>query len=454
MKNRLLLLITLLSVSLTATAQKKKDDKKADKELIAAEPDKEITGDTYNKWSVEIDLGQSKGGKPYAEGYYMSDPDKVLGGFQLNHYGFGVRYMISPKFGLKTHLSYDDIKKLPGSESLDFKVQHIQMTFEGVVNAVRLFDLQDEAKRFGLLFHFGIQASQMSPKMNTAAAPNNKGKKELNGGVIVGVTPAIRLFDNLSLFADIAINSNIRQHFNWDGSYSERSNNLTGSLFTTSLGFSYAFGKQKIHGDWALIQDKKDKEIDALNNRIGEIETLMNDSDKDGVPDYLDAENNSIAGVAVDTKGRMVDKNNNGVPDELEKYVDKTITNNNNTNSATVTNGMLEQLINDGYVAAYFDPNKTQPTTASSDNIGFILNYLKNNPDKSIEIIGYADELGSTAYNNKLSGDRAANVKAILAKAGINPNRLTIVGNGIDDSVDKNSDYARRLVRKVVFKIK
>ncbi len=456
MKKPLLLLITLLSATVTINAQQKDENKNADKELIAAKADKEVVGDSFNRWSLEFDLGQSKGGKPYADGYYMSDPDKVLGGFQLNHYGFGARYMLSPKFGIKSHFSYDDIKKLPGSKSKDFKLQHLQITFEGVVNAIRLFDIQDEAKRFGLLFHFGIQASQMSPQMNTAAA-QTKGRKELNGGIIIGATPSFRILNNLSIFTDIAINSNIRQHFNWDGSYAQRSNNLTGSLFTTSFGLSYAFGNEKIHGDWAIISDKKDKEINELNNRIGEIETLMNDTDKDGVPDYLDTENNSIAGVAVDTKGRMVDHNGNGVPDDLEKYVDKSISDNNtvtNNNTTAVASGMLEKLINDGYVAAYFDPSKSQPTNASSDNIGFILNYLKNNPDKSVEITGYADELGDTEHNNKLSGDRAQNVKTILSKAGINPNRLTIVANGIDDSVDKNSEYARRLVRKVVFKIK
>ena len=56
-------------------------------------------------------------------------------------------------------------------------------------------------------------------------------------------------------------------------------------------------------------------------NRINDLETLMNDTDKDGVPDYLDVENNSITGVAVDTKGRMIDVNKNGVPDELEKLI-------------------------------------------------------------------------------------------------------------------------------------
>jgi len=409
--------------------------------------------DSYNKWSVEFDFGQSKGAKPYSEGYFASDPDKFLGGFQLNHYGIGARYMFSPKFGIKSRLSYDDIRNLSGSESLPFKLQHIQLSFEGVVNAIRLFEIQDDAKRFGLLFHFGLQASQMSPKMNTTVS-SNKNKKELNGGLIVGITPAIRVLNDFSIYLDVTINSNIRQHFNWDGAYADRNNNLTGSLFTTSLGLSYSFGKEKIHGDWAIIQDKQSKEINELNNRIGEIETLMNDTDKDGVPDYLDVENNSIAGVTVDTKGRMVDKNNNGVPDELEKYIDKSIETNNSSNNATVSKGMLEKLINDGYVAAYFDSGKTQPTNASTDNIGFILNYLRNNPEKSIDIIGYADELGSSKLNTKLSTDRSQNVKAILMKAGIDSSRLNIVGNGIDNSVDKNSEYARRLVRKVLFQIK
>lgn len=405
-----------------------------------------IIGDSYNKWSIEFDFGQSKGAKPYAVGYFYSNPNSHVG-FDINHFGLATRYMLSPKFGLKAHLSYDKIANQDDSESLPFEMQHVQLSLEGVVNTIRLFGIEDQAGRFGLLFHLGFQASQMSPKLGPT-----EGKHELNAGLVAGLTPQLRIFDDFSVFADFTINSNIRQHFNWDGSYADSNNNLTGSLYTTSLGISYSFGNEKIHGDWAIIQDKKDKEIAELNNRIGEIETLMNDADKDGVPDYLDVENNSIAGVAVDTKGRMVDKNTNGVPDELEKYIDNSITNN-NTNNASLSKNMLEQLINEGYIAAYFDMNNSQPTAASSDNIGFILNYLRNNPTASIEISGYADEIGSSAKNEKLAAARADNVKAILVKAGINPSRLNAKGAGIDSSVDKNSEYARRLVRKAVFKI-
>jgi OOP family OmpA-OmpF porin len=50
------------------------------------------------------------------------------------------------------------------------------------------------------------------------------------------------------------------------------------------------------------------------------IENKMLDSDKDGVADYLDEEQNTPAGAMVDTKGRSIDKNNNNVPDERLSY--------------------------------------------------------------------------------------------------------------------------------------
>lgn len=448
MKKHLLILVTLLFVSFASNAQDAtttKADSKKDKELKEIEPDQEIVYDSFNRWSIELDFGQSKGTKPYATGYYYSNPNAHIR-FDINHFGIAGRYMISPTFGIKSHLSYDLLTDQKGSGSLPFEMQNIGLTFEGVVNTVRLFNIEEKAGRFGLLMHLGFQGSQMSPKIGI-----NKGKKEYNGGIVVGITPQLRVFKNVSIFADFSVNSNVRQHFNWDGSYSASNNNLTGSMYTTALGLSVSFGNEKIHGDWAIIEDKKSKEMKALDERVGEIETLMNDADKDGVPDYLDTENNSLPGVAVDTKGRMVDMNNNGVPDELEKYVNNSITNNNN--SVAVSDGMLVKLINDGYIAAYFDTDKRQPTNASTDNIGFILNYLKTNPGKTVDIIGYADVIGNSEYNDKLSSDRSDNVKAILVKAGIDPSRLNIKGNGVDDSVDKTSDYARRLVRKVVFKI-
>lgn len=450
MKHSLLLLSTVLCFSLATNAQKKDKKNKVALDLIAAEPDKELAKETFNRWSIEAEVGQSKGSKPYTTGYFANNPDKFFGGVVANHIGVGARYMFSPKFGVKATLSADNLQEQNGSGSLPFQMQHHQFSGEGVVNLTRLFDIQNQAGRFGLLFHLGFQISRMTPGIGPQTDVT-----EMNGGLVGGIAPQFRIFKNVSVYVDFTVNSNIRQHFNWDGqTFSDKSNNLAGSLYRGSIGISYALGKGKIHGDWAIIQDKNDAKMDSLNSRIGEIEELMNDSDKDGVPDYLDQEQNSIAGVAVDTKGRMVDKNNNGVPDDLEKYVNNTVKESNAAATSAATESAVLQLINDGYIAAYFDTAKSTPNSASASNIGFILNYLKNNPGKNVDITGYADEIGGTEYNNKLAGERADAVKAILVRAGISESRITITSRGEDDSVDKKSDWARRLVRKAVFKVK
>ncbi|MGV3696786.1 OmpA family protein [Flavobacterium sp.] len=449
MKNNLLLLVTCLCLSVSANAQKKDKKNKVALDLIAAEPDKELAGETFNRWSIEADFGQSKGSKPYTDGYYGNNPGKFFGGIMINHVGVGARYMFSPKFGMKMNIGIDNLQEQNHSGSLPFQMQHHQLSAEGVVNLIRLFDFQKQAGRFGLLFHLGGQISRMTPQMGPQS------KTEWNGGLVAGISPQFRIFKNVSVFADFIVNSNIRQHYNWDGvEFSDPKNNLAGSLYRASFGVSLALGKGKIHGDWAIIRDENAAKLDSLNNRVGEIEELMNDSDKDGVPDYLDQEQNSIAGVAVDTKGRMVDKNNNGVPDDLEKYVNNTVKENSTAATTAATENAVLQLINEGYIAAYFDTAKANPNAASASNIGFILNYLKNNPNRTVDITGFADEIGSTAYNNKLSSDRAESVKAILVRAGIAESRITITPRGEDDSVDKQSDWARRLVRKAIFTVK
>lgn len=406
----------------------------------------EIPEDEYNKWSIELSAGQSKGIKPYSDGYFASNADKVLGSFTVNHYNLGVRYMFSPKFGLKLDGAFDNLKNL-SDESEDFEMRQIRIGIQGVVNAARLFDIQESLGRFSMLFHGGVQVANMAPQMGI-----NEGKNEWNGGIMVGFTPEFRITKNLALTADFTLISNVRQHFNWDGAYSDQSNNLAGSMYTTSLGLSFSFGSEKIHGDWAVLTNKQQKEIEALEKRVGEIENNMSDSDQDGVPDYLDAEPNSIAGVAVDTKGRMVDLNQNGVPDELERYLTNTY-----TTKETLINSEKEtvkKLINEGYVATYFDFNKKQPTNVSTEGIDFILTYLRNNPEASVDIIGHADEIGKTPYNDKLANDRATNVKGILMKAGITAERLNVISQGEDASVDVNSEGARKLVRRVTFRVK
>jgi OOP family OmpA-OmpF porin len=68
--------------------------------------------------------------------------------------------------------------------------------------------------------------------------------------------------------------------------------------------------------------------------------------------------------------------------------------------------------------------------------------------------VGHADEIGSNEFNDKLANDRANTVKQIFLDSGIDGSRLSIISEGEDTSVLKDSSDARRLVRRVTFKIK
>ena len=416
---------------------------------------------TFNKWVLELSSGQSKGNNPYTSGYFSSNPDKKLGSFQFNNFNLGVRYMFSPKFGVKLGLSSDKFENYSDSSSKKFETQQYRIDFQGVVNAARLFDIEDQLGRFSFLLHGGVQLAQLTPKLDTGNDPiggsSNYNVTENNIGVIFGITPTFRVTNKIAITFDFSMLSNFRQHLAWDGHRSDPSNNLSGRMTNASFGINYSFGKENIHGDYGVIENAKLKEkFDALDKHIGDIETLMNDTDKDGVPDYLDAENNSMTGVAVDTKGRMVDLNNNGIPDELERYLADNYTDKatQTTITSTINENLIKKLINDGFVTTYFESNKSKPTNVSTEGIDFILTYLRNNPSSSVEIIGNADEVGAATYNNKLALERANSVKNTLVKAGIDASRLNVVSNGEDKSVDPKSKEAKNLVRRVTFRVK
>ena len=329
MKRSLLVLSIALLTLTSSYAQRKQRTEEELKPLIKVKDTA-----SFNIWSIEASIGQSKGVRPYTTGYFSSNPNAEFGNVRPNSFTIGVRYMLSPKFGFKFDLSADRFKNstlfdsITNPEgSLPFDVQQYRLGVQGVINASRLFGVEQKFNRFGLLIHGGFSYGRIMPKydrfsdnilsQNDTLVDNNN-QIENNFGIIFGITPQVRISKKTSLQLDVNMISNFRQHFAWDGHYSEKQNNLAGQMLNATLGISYSLGNFNEHGDWAVIPNKRLVEIDALEKRIGEMETLMNDTDKDGVPDYLDTENNSLVGVAVDTKGRMVDMNTNGFHDEVE----------------------------------------------------------------------------------------------------------------------------------------
>jgi OOP family OmpA-OmpF porin len=412
---------------------------------------------TNTKWRVEIGFGSSQGMRPYKKGYYATENGKVFGELHINSYKVGATYNFSRTLGLRTDLAFDRFKN-SDSKSLSFETVQYRTSFQIMVNLSNYLNPENEINRFNLTFHGGLNLGSL---ITVKTKENQKiGSPDLIGGVVFGIMPMFRISKRSHIFVDLSSFVNYRQNHNWDGSVSEVSNNLSGQMINGTFGITYSVGKTIQRVSKNKVETIK---IDGLEKRLGDLEIMMNDVDTDGVPDYLDVENNSTAGITVDTKGRMIDVNKNGVPDELERKntIAATQPSGNESNNQAITikeasnsTESINQLINDGYVTVYFDSNSTRPTPLASEGINFMLMYLRKNPTVKLNVVGHSDEVGNSKFNNKLAIARANSVKKTLVNAGIDALRLNTISAGEDQSVDPKSRDARSLVRRVTFELK
>ncbi|MEZ3549542.1 MAG: OmpA family protein [Muribaculaceae bacterium] len=86
---------------------------------------------------------------------------------------------------------------------------------------------------------------------------------------------------------------------------------------------------------------------------------------------------------------------------------------------------------------------------AQADLTKFAVNLLEN-PGTDVSIVGYTDNTGSYAVNEKLSGQRANSVRNYLIKCGVPADRLAAKGIAMADYVASNdTPEGRALNRRV-----
>jgi outer membrane protein OmpA-like peptidoglycan-associated protein len=397
------------------------------------EPVKKINPE-FNKWSIEIAGGFNKPQRPMSTGTRTA----VVSPYVAD---LGVRYMFNNKFGIKADFGYNSFTN--GDDSKSFDNKYYRADLQAVANLGRIMNFETWTNTLGLLGHAGFGLGFLE-KTDGAYA------KDRVGNFMAGVTGQIRLSDRVSLTGDFTTILNSKQGLTFDGASGTNTRGFGGILFNGTVGITVYLGKNETHADWVIDTDN---DLLTLTDRVDYLETMLIDTDQDGIADYLDLEKNTVSGVMVDSKGRAIDLNKNTIPDELESYLTANYIN--KSDKPTLNNNeVIRGVINGGYVATYFDFDKTTPSNVSTTGIDFILTYLRSNPNASVDIIGHADELGGSSYNGTLSNERAANVKKILMKANIDASRLNVVAAGEDTSVEKESEAARKLVRKVTFRIK
>ena len=192
------------------------------------------------------------------------------------------------------------------------------------------------------------------------------------------------------------------------------------------------------------------------------------DSDGDGVPDYQDKCHGTPKGVSVDGSGCPIDRDLDGVPDYLDQCpdtpkgmkVDKRgcpldsdgdgVADPQDTCPGTPKGARVDAegcwVIHE----AFFDFDKYQIKPRFYPIFDEVVTVLNNNPSVKIMIEGYTDNIGTEAYNQKLSEARAVAVKNYLIKKGIQSDRLSTVGYGsAKPRATNNTNAGRALNRRV-----
>ncbi|MDR2221708.1 MAG: OmpA family protein [Flavobacteriaceae bacterium] len=388
----------------------------------------------YNRWAVDLNGGLAKPARTLTPGFSAET-------FENLHLDGGVRYSLNNKFGVKGSFGYDKLDSWTNNQ--DVKAEYYRTSLEGVVNLGRILNFENWTSVLNVQAHAGGGYSWLRGSFDGT---------DNMGHLMAGLTGQIKLHKRVALNADFTVIQNTQQNQNWDGQSVTTKSVFQGTMFNATMGISIYLGKQAQHADWYSEESNTVNKLAELEDRLAAVEGKLVDTDGDGVADYLDQEPNTPAGAMVDTKGRaIIDANKNGIADNIENYFEQNFGGDKGT-AAKADPNAIKDLINNGFVAVYFDFNKSQPS--SVDGINFINTYMKQNPNATVEVIGYADAIGNKSYNDKLSEKRANTVKNILVKSGVSASRVSAKGKGMDTSASKDSDMARKTARKVLFLVK
>ena len=400
-----------------------------------------VNAQDYNKWSIDAGAGVSiLSSSGLSEGYNTPFPNL----WTMNG---GIRYMFNNKFGVRVGGGFDQLNQAGNSPKFATRIWNVNV--QGVANLGRVLAFEEFTKNIGLLGHVGVGYGYMTSK-------NFRGVDNL-GIITFGLTPQVRLSDRVTLLLSGTFNWYLTQQYTFNGENLTKDVNMTpmrhvnfqGLNFTAAAGLQIALGKKRVHADWYGIkrEDKDDDKKVAQNEKTVNNHITRGGSDVAANGQRIENDKNALANNNVN--------NANDSDDEGDVNNSNIASNQNTTTNNIIVESVdpAKELIEKGYVNAYFGFDSSEPQDGSLWAVGFVANYLKQNPDAKLNIIGYTDQVGNAGYNEKLSKKRADAVKQLLVEMGVDTSRLASEGKGIDKGTKAKSAGARRLVRRVSFEL-
>lgn len=98
----------------------------------------------------------------------------------------------------------------------------------------------------------------------------------------------------------------------------------------------------------------------------------------------------------------------------------------------------------------FFATNQTTILPSSASALEELYQFLNDNPDVRIRIVGHTDDVGSDQANQILSEGRAKSVRTSMIRKGIDPTRMLTAGKGESQPIVPNdNDEHRQMNRRV-----
>ena len=397
----------------------------------------------YRTWSLGVNAG-------------VLAPVVVTGGsndftnWDVNlGYGISLRKQLGHAFGLEGNVFRGKLsgnnEKAPGGARAGVREFETDLAYSadlrGVVNVATVdFLRRENSVNFFVTAGYGVAAYRAAlngadPKNLPEVYGDNGDKKYIKEAYIpVGAGIKFKVSDRVSF--NLAYTMNFVDGDNLNGVYSATGSKDKFSYSSAGLEFSLG-SKAKPNLDWvnplALMYDElKDpslrQEVEALKNRVANVEKsvddLKKDSDGDGVADMFDKEPNSAPGAVVDGSGRTI------------KFPEQTQVTSNNSG---VT----------GFETIGFEFNSSVLKTESYPTLDKLSSVLRENGGK-VTVNGHASSEGTAAYNMKLSKDRANSVKTYLVNSGVSASSVVTKGFGETKPIASNDTEEGRIQNRRV----
>ena len=107
------------------------------------------------------------------------------------------------------------------------------------------------------------------------------------------------------------------------------------------------------------------------------------------------------------------------------------------TNTGSQLRVILPESVTFRTASSVVDPGFRPALRAVSDS-------LRQHPASTVRVVGHTDNVGSAAYNNQLSQERAMAVARELIAAGTAASRITVSGRGFYEPIASNATAAGR----------